>query len=84
LPGEEQSERKPTEENETERCNDANDIDFGLTEGEQGASYAEQEQESDNDISTDDDDGKKPKLRTGERKSVHTLVCMHSFTDVNQ
>ena len=62
FPGEEQSEDKPTEENETECCNDANDIDFGLTEGEQGASYAEQKKECDNDISADNDDGKKPKL----------------------
>jgi hypothetical protein len=62
FPSEEQSQGKPTEENETERCNDANDIDSGLTEGEQGASYAEQEKECDNDISTDNEDGKKPEL----------------------
>jgi hypothetical protein len=66
LPGEEQSEGKPTEENETQHRNDANVIGFGLTEGEQGASYAEQEKECDNDISCDNHDGKKPELRPGE------------------
>ena len=83
LPGEEQSEGKPTEENETECRDDANIIDFGVTQGEQRASYAEQEKEHDNDISFDNHGGKKPKLWPVERNSVHAPVCTHVCADVN-
>src|SRR5258708_40234981 len=38
LPGEEQSEGKPTEENETQYRNDANIIGFNVTESEQSRS----------------------------------------------
>ena len=57
-------------------------FDFGVTEDEQRASYAEQEKKYDNDISSDNQGGKKPKLWPGERKRVHTLVY-HLYTDVN-
>src|SRR5258708_15022906 len=83
LPGEEQSEGKPTEENETQYRNDANIIGFSVTEGEQRASYAAQEKEHDNDISSDNQGGKKPKLWLVERKSVHAPVCTHVCANVN-
>ena len=65
-----------------ERCRGSKRCDrdrLGPIETEQSTMYTGQKNEGDNDVSSDDHKGKKPKPRPEERISVHTLVCMHLF-----